>query len=120
MNIEKWEQQLKVLAQLAGACVAAAYIGGFLVVSGYHAKYGILGISFVRPKILTAGVVFFVFLAIPIYELGLIYGWPVFLNALKSQLTTDTVTTPVSTRNQIISRSDRLATGIGHLLTYVA
>src|SRR5215831_7799505 len=75
MDEQKWETRLKVLTQVAAICLAGIYVAGFLVVSVYHVRYGIPGFDFLRPRIISAGVLFFLFLAFPLWELADIYNW---------------------------------------------
>jgi len=75
MDEQKWETRVKVLTQAAGICLVGIYVVGFLVVSTYHVRYGIPGFNFLRPRIISAGVLFFVFLALPLWELAGLYEW---------------------------------------------
>jgi hypothetical protein len=75
MDEQKWETRLKVLTQAAAICLVGVYVVGFLVVSTYHVRFGIPGFDFIRTRIISAGVLFLVFLAFPLWELAGIYDW---------------------------------------------
>lgn len=75
MDEQKRETRLKVLAQIAGICLVGVYVAGFLVVSTYHVRFGIPGFNFLRPKIIAAGVLFFILFALPLWELANLYNW---------------------------------------------
>jgi hypothetical protein len=75
MDEQKWDSRLKVLTQFSAMCVAAVYVVGFMIISVYHVRYGIPEFNFLHSKIISAGVLFFVFLALPLWELAGIYDW---------------------------------------------
>jgi hypothetical protein len=62
------------LAQLAGVLVVFIYAGGFLALSLHHASFGISQFNLLRPKILSAGVLFLVFATLPVIETMQIIG----------------------------------------------
>src|SRR5215470_9009677 len=94
MDEQKWEGRLKVLTQVAGICLVGIYIVGFLVVSIYHVRYGIPGFNFLRPRIISAGVLFFVLLALPLWELAGLYDWIKIPSRAIPQVSSDKTTTP--------------------------
>jgi hypothetical protein len=64
-----------VLAQATGVFAVFVYAGGFLALSLHHASYGISQFNLLRPKIISAGVLFFVFAALPAIETMQIFGF---------------------------------------------
>jgi hypothetical protein len=75
MDEQKRDTRLKVLTQAAAIGLVGVYVVGFLVVSTYHVRFGIPGFDFIRTRIISAGVLFLVFLAFPLWELAGIYDW---------------------------------------------
>jgi hypothetical protein len=76
MEEEKLRGRVQVLAQLTGVMAVAIYGGGFLAISLHHASFGISQFNLLRPKIISAGVLFFVFAALPVIESIQIFGFP--------------------------------------------
>jgi hypothetical protein len=54
------------ISKTVAALAIALYACGFLVVSLYHSKFGFVGVSLFRPRILAAGAWFFFFTSIPV------------------------------------------------------
>jgi len=54
------------ISKAVAALAIALYASGFLIVSLYHSKFGFVGVSPLRPRILAAGAWFFFFVAIPV------------------------------------------------------
>lgn len=54
------------LSKLTAGVAIAVYASGFLIVSIYHSKYGFIGVSPFRPRIIAAGAWFYFFALIPI------------------------------------------------------
>ena len=75
MDELRWEGCLRILTQSGALCVAAIYVVGFLIISIYHIRYGIPEFNFLHSKIISAGVLFFVLLALPLWELAGLYDW---------------------------------------------
>jgi len=63
MNAGPWAE---TLSRAVAAIVIVLYACGFLTVSFYHSKYGFVGTTPFRPRVLAAGTWFFFFTAIPI------------------------------------------------------
>jgi hypothetical protein len=76
MNEEKLRGRVQVIAQLTGVLAVAIYGGGFLAMSLHHASFGISQFNLLRPKIISAGVLFFVFASLPVIETIQIFGFP--------------------------------------------
>ncbi len=58
-----------------GVFAVFVYAGGFLALSLHHASFGISQFDLLRPKIISAGVLFFVFAALPAIETMQIFGF---------------------------------------------
>jgi len=56
---------LEVTARAAAVFVAVVYSTGFLIVAIHHAQYGIAQFDFLKPKIISTGIVFVVLTALP-------------------------------------------------------
>ncbi len=68
MDEEKLRSRIPVLAQLTGILAVVTYGAGFLVLSLHHASFGISQFNLLRPKIISAGVLFFVLAALAAIE----------------------------------------------------
>lgn len=53
-------------SKAAAGIAIALYACGFLIVSLYHSKFGVVGTNLFRPRVLAAGAWFFFFTAIPV------------------------------------------------------
>lgn len=60
MDEEKLRSRIAVLVQLTGILAVVTYGVGFLALSLHHASFGISQFNLLRPKIIFAGVLFFV------------------------------------------------------------
>jgi hypothetical protein len=56
---------LEVTARAAAVFVAVVYGTGFLIVAIYHAQYGIAQFDFLKPKIVSTGIVFVLLTTLP-------------------------------------------------------
>lgn len=65
---EKLRSRIQVLAQFTGVLVVFIYAGGFLALSLHHASFGISQFNLLRPKIISAGVLFLILAALPAIE----------------------------------------------------
>lgn len=74
MDQQLLESRLRLVAQGAAVCTVAIYFVGFLTVSLYHSQFGIIQSDLLRGRILSAGILFSVFLAFPLFELAALYG----------------------------------------------
>ena len=68
MDEEKLRSRIPVLAQLTGVFAVVTYGAGFLILSLHHASFGISQFNLLRPKIISAGVLFFVLAALAAIE----------------------------------------------------
>jgi hypothetical protein len=68
------KDRLDLAARVGAIVLIALYGAGFLVVSIHNAWYGIVEFGLFRTKLLSAGIVFAVFFAIPFLETCKIYG----------------------------------------------
>jgi hypothetical protein len=65
---EKLRSRIPVLAQLTGMLAVVTYGAGFLILSLHHASFGISQFNLLRPKIISAGVLFLVLSALAAIE----------------------------------------------------
>jgi hypothetical protein len=65
---EKLRSRIAMLAQLTGVFALITYGAGFLILSLHHASFGISQFNLLRPKIISAGVLFFVLAALAAIE----------------------------------------------------
>jgi hypothetical protein len=79
MDRDQARSAVEFVSRVGTIALVLLYIGGFLVVSFANAMFGVVEYSLFRTRVLSAGVLLFVFLAFPILEasraLGL-YGFP--------------------------------------------
>lgn len=68
------KNRLDLAARVGAVALVALYGAGFLVVSIHNAWYGIVEFGLFRTKLLSAGIVFAIFFAIPFMETCKIYG----------------------------------------------
>jgi hypothetical protein len=68
------KSQLEVVARIGAIILILFYITGFLVVSFADASRGIVGFGFLRAKILTAGILFSVFVMLPLIDWSRVFG----------------------------------------------
>jgi hypothetical protein len=62
------KSRLEILTPIAGGAAILVYVVGFLVLSIHHASFGILDSGLLRPRILSAGVIFCILTLIPAIE----------------------------------------------------
>jgi len=68
MDFESTKSRLQLLPQLTAVAAAVLYVVGFLTLSLHHGSFGISQYSLLRPKILAAGILFAVFMGLPVLE----------------------------------------------------
>jgi hypothetical protein len=73
-DISGISSKLEMLSKVAAASAILVYACGYLVTSVYHAHYGITQTSPLRPRILSAGAWFTLFIAIPIWTILVALG----------------------------------------------
>jgi hypothetical protein len=59
--------RLETFARAGAVLFGAAYVAGFVIVTLHHARFGVLQFDLLRPRVLAAGVVFLVFVSVPVY-----------------------------------------------------
>ncbi len=75
MDEGKLRSRIAVLAQLTGILAVVTYGAGFLALSLHHASFGISQFNLLRPKIISAGVLFFVLAALAAIETTQAFGF---------------------------------------------
>jgi hypothetical protein len=82
-------ESLKSCTQLATQAVAILgvflYLAGFLTVSLHNASLGISQFNLLRPRIFEAGILFLVFMGLPVLQVARVYGLWGFGPAPKNQ-----------------------------------
>jgi len=74
MTVKTLQERVPLTAQVVGIVVVMLYAIGFVILSLHHASFGILEFNPLRPKILLSGVLFCVFIGLPIMEAARVYG----------------------------------------------
>jgi len=67
-------ERIPLFAQAFAIVLVILYVIGFVVLSLHNASFGVFQFNLVRPKILAGGVLFCVFVALPVFEAARIYG----------------------------------------------
>lgn len=67
---------LESVSKVAAGFLLAAYVSGYLTVSIYDSSFGFTELNPLKPKILAAGILFSVLIAIPVYAAHKIYSRP--------------------------------------------
>lgn len=75
MDEEKLRSRVAELAQLTGILAVVTYGAGFLALSLHHASFGISQFNLLRPKIISAGVLFFVLATLAAIETTQAFGF---------------------------------------------
>jgi hypothetical protein len=68
LSVAEWKPRLDAAAHLAGLAVVLVYVAGFIVITFRDSSYGVVESSLFRGRILSAGILFFVFLVLPMVE----------------------------------------------------
>jgi hypothetical protein len=74
MDRDTLQARVQLVTQVVAISVALLYAVGFIVVSLHHALFGVSQFSLLRPKILSAGLLFFIFFGLPVLESARNYG----------------------------------------------
>ena len=68
------KNQLEVTARIGGILLIAVYVAGYLVITFSDASRGIVNFGFFRAKVLASGILFLVFLILPLLDWSRIFG----------------------------------------------
>jgi hypothetical protein len=74
MDLDNTKRRLDLVSHAGGLLLVALYVAGFLVAPFANASRGVVELSLFRARVLSAGVLFLVFLALPILEAGRAFG----------------------------------------------
>jgi hypothetical protein len=74
MTVQSIQERIPLVAQAIGLALVILYAAGFVVLSVHHASFGISQFNLLRPKILAAGILFCIFIALPIAEAARVFG----------------------------------------------
>lgn len=74
MEKQEFKDRLDVVSRAGAIVLVALYGAGFLVVSFSNASYGIVEFGLFRTRLLSAGIIFAIFLALPFLEASRIFG----------------------------------------------
>ncbi|MHB8526674.1 MAG: hypothetical protein ACYDD2_11025 [Candidatus Acidiferrales bacterium] len=74
MDKLEFKQRLELISRAGAILLVALYGVGFLVVSFHDASYGIVEFGVFRTRLLSAGIIFGVFLGLPLLEASRIFG----------------------------------------------
>jgi hypothetical protein len=74
MDKSKFSEHLEIISRCAAVLLVAVYVVGFLVVSFHNSLYGIEEFSFLRARVLAAGILFALLFLIAALESSRIFG----------------------------------------------
>jgi hypothetical protein len=74
MDQLEFKGQLDVVSRVGAITLIALYGAGFLVVTFHNATYGIVEFGLFRTRLLSAGIIFAIFLSLPFLEAAKIFG----------------------------------------------
>ena len=74
MDKREFSERLELVSRAGAVLFVAIYVAGFLVVSFHNASYGIVEFGFFRARLLSAGIIFAIFLGLPFLEASRIFG----------------------------------------------
>jgi hypothetical protein len=74
MNRDEFERILELIFRAGAILLVVLYASGFLIVSFHNGFYGIVAFSLFRARLLSAGILFFIFLAFPAIETARCFG----------------------------------------------
>jgi hypothetical protein len=75
MTEEVLRSRIQLVTQVAAIFAVISYAAGFLTISLHNASLGILQQSLLRPKILSAGILFLVLTGLPVLEAARNFGY---------------------------------------------
>jgi hypothetical protein len=62
------KSRLEIASHIGAFAIAVCYVAGFMVVTFSNASYGIVGFGLLRAKVLSAGILFSIFLVFPMLQ----------------------------------------------------
>ncbi len=67
--------RLEALTRVSAVAIGSIYVAGFIIVTIYHAEFGIGEIGLFKARVLSAGILFALLTALPVALAGRIYGY---------------------------------------------
>lgn len=74
MDTTEFKTRLEIASRLGATLFVILYVAGFLVVTFENASFGIVSFGLFRAKVLSAGILFAVFLFLPLLETSRSFG----------------------------------------------